>query len=516
LIPPGSHESPARVTSSPSRAQHHVDLSGGRAAGASIVGQELRRNDKQPPNLFTHLLTHPPSPPQPKRQKQAPRGGDVDDQQQQQQPQQQPQQPQQPRPVMAWARVVSRDAAPPLLPGALVGDADAAVSDPTAAPAAAADSAPPSPSPSGAYPPLAATPAPAAPDAPAATPAGDEDGNGEDEDAATPSPATAANAGADDDSGPDDMTCAICLEQIAPADLAVVKTCRHEFCCQCILAWVDSAPEAAPRGAAAQAARESCPCCKARFSYLYTHRLLDGSLSDYPVEESVTLLLRSSWFRAHAREEAARLAQHAAASTRAGRRAGASAAAAAGPSSSSSGFPDWADEYEAYLDAQLEDDEELEGHYLSGPGAGPNAAAARRAAEAAGGAGLGLGAAGMLLGNRRWGEGGVVRAGRMYARPRPPPVPSRKGGGGGSKAAAAAAAASAAAAAAAESEAPGRRAKRAAKRAAVAGGGTSALDAARGFSPPCPAVAAAASASASAAADRPSSSSPAPEAGAAC
>jgi hypothetical protein len=287
-----------------------------------------------------------------------------------------------------------------------------------------------------------------------------------------------------DPDAPDDMTCAICLEQIAPADLAVVKGCRHEFCCHCILSWVASAADADDPSPAAQAARESCPCCKSRFSYLYTHRLLDGTLSDYPVEESVVLLLRSAWFAEHAREHAAALAESAAASTRAGRRAGASRGVGAGSSSSSHHHQprDWADEYEAYLDAELEEDEELEGRYFSGPAArGPAAAAARRASAAAGGQAL-------ILGNRRWGEGGLVRAGRMYARPLPTPVRGAKGGGGGSKGKAAAAVAEACGGPAdgkqhqqQQATPPGRRAKRAAKRAASGGQDMAALDAARGI-----------------------------------
>jgi hypothetical protein len=42
-----------------------------------------------------------------------------------------------------------------------------------------------------------------------------------------------------------------------------------------------------------------CPQCKAPFSALLTHRKLDGSLSDFPVEESLCLLKRSTWFTAH-------------------------------------------------------------------------------------------------------------------------------------------------------------------------------------------------------------------------
>lgn len=42
-----------------------------------------------------------------------------------------------------------------------------------------------------------------------------------------------------------------------------------------------------------------CPQCKAPFHYLYVHRQLDGTVSDYPLEESVVLLKRASWFTEH-------------------------------------------------------------------------------------------------------------------------------------------------------------------------------------------------------------------------
>jgi hypothetical protein len=40
----------------------------------------------------------------------------------------------------------------------------------------------------------------------------------------------------------------------------------------------------------------ACPQCKAKFSYLITYRHLDGTFSDFPVEESVCLLKRAHWF----------------------------------------------------------------------------------------------------------------------------------------------------------------------------------------------------------------------------
>lgn len=54
---------------------------------------------------------------------------------------------------------------------------------------------------------------------------------------------------------------------------------------------------------------------------------------------------------------------------------------------------DWADFYEDYVDAELEEDEEIEQYYFS--------SAAGRAR--------------VVLGNRRWGEGGYMRAGAQQS-----------------------------------------------------------------------------------------------------
>ena len=67
----------------------------------------------------------------------------------------------------------------------------------------------------------------------------------------------------------------------------------------------------------------------------------------------------------------------------------AAAAATAGTESGGEGGTDWADLYEHLLDAELEEDEEMESYYFS--------SAAGRAR--------------VVLGNRRLGEGGFMRAG---------------------------------------------------------------------------------------------------------
>ena len=43
----------------------------------------------------------------------------------------------------------------------------------------------------------------------------------------------------------------------------------------------------------------TCPQCKAPFASLLTFRKLDGTMSDYAVEESVCLLKRAHWFEAY-------------------------------------------------------------------------------------------------------------------------------------------------------------------------------------------------------------------------
>lgn len=149
-----------------------------------------------------------------------------------------------------------------------------------------------------------------------------------------------------------------------------------------------------------------CPQCKTPFGYLWTHRLLDGTLSDFPVEESVVLLKRARWFDDYVKEKEKGKAI-----------AGSSAAAAAttldsprgggggGRHSGSGG--DWLDFYDDY-DAP-DEDEEVEAYYFSSR----------------------AGAARVLIGNRRWGGNGYMQAGRMYARPKQQQQQAAAGGGKG-------------------------------------------------------------------------------------
>ncbi|EFJ11332.1 hypothetical protein SELMODRAFT_446999 [Selaginella moellendorffii] len=79
--------------------------------------------------------------------------------------------------------------------------------------------------------------------------------------------------------------CAICLEKIRVEDTAQIKGCDHAYCANCILRWASY--------------KESpwCPQCKLPFSSLFVCKTLDGRMSDFMVEESVCLLLRSTWFK---------------------------------------------------------------------------------------------------------------------------------------------------------------------------------------------------------------------------
>ncbi|KAL4433938.1 hypothetical protein ABPG75_000379 [Micractinium tetrahymenae] len=163
------------------------------------------------------------------------------------------------------------------------------------------------------------------------------------------------------DSEPGDMTCAICLGSIPLENLALVKGCDHMYCATCILHWALHREE------------PWCPQCKQPFDTLLTYHTLDGQLQDFPSEESVCLLKRARWFEEHLRFEdrgsvslieESRLADNMA----------------------------W-QEYAA--DYDLAEDEEIEQYYFS--------SAAGRAR--------------VVLGNRRYGEGGFISGGRRQARP---------------------------------------------------------------------------------------------------
>lgn len=187
-------------------------------------------------------------------------------------------------------------------------------------------------------------------------------------------PACASGSKSDHESEPGDLTCAICLANIPLEDLAMVKGCDHMYCVNCILQWALHKEE------------PWCPQCKHPFSYLLTYRTLDGTLQDFPAEESVCLLKRARWFEDHMRSsekgkallDESRMADETA-------------------------WQDWAEEYD------LASDDEIEAFYYS--------SAAGRAR--------------VVFGNRRFGEGGFISGGRRQARAtNSTPARGKKGGKG--------------------------------------------------------------------------------------
>eukprot|EP00891_Asterochloris_glomerata_P009667 jgi/Astpho2/9667/Aster-03930 len=174
------------------------------------------------------------------------------------------------------------------------------------------------------------------------------------------------------DSEPDEGTCAICLDRTPVEEVALVKGCEHSYCAKCILKW------------AVQRDNCRCPQCKAPFQYLFTYRNLDGTLNDFPQEESVVLLKRAEWFVATLKDSEKGKEVETSEPTH---------------------------DYDRYY-AEYDDDEEVEDYYFS--------AAAGRAR--------------IVVGNRRWGESGYVASGRMQARPggkdkKPGPSPSAAAAG---------------------------------------------------------------------------------------
>jgi len=79
------------------------------------------------------------------------------------------------------------------------------------------------------------------------------------------------------------VMCAICHSSIKPMEVALVRGCDHPFCCNCILNWSKQ--------------RKKCPLCNTAYTHLWVYKMLDGSLNDFLVEESVDMLLCASWFR---------------------------------------------------------------------------------------------------------------------------------------------------------------------------------------------------------------------------
>lgn len=171
----------------------------------------------------------------------------------------------------------------------------------------------------------------------------------------------------------DAVLCAVCLDEVPYEELSLVKGCMHAYCIGCILDW------ARFKAGDNNDAQVPCPTCKVPFEYMLTRRALDGSVGDELGEEPVTLLLRASWFVRG--KQALRGAEDHCAS----------------PNTS---FDDHDDECQWDLDCDYDDD------------CGYRASHKVRNQ--------------ITLGNRRFGAGGYVQAGRMSAVPRR----GRNGAGG--------------------------------------------------------------------------------------
>lgn len=176
----------------------------------------------------------------------------------------------------------------------------------------------------------------------------------------------------------DAWSCSICLDPIRFENLAVVKACEHTYCVQCILKW-----------SCTKESETLCPTCKAPFSTLLVHRLLDGTLTDIEVEESVVLLARAVWFQSWLQEHERNRDLYKYPAFRS-------------PAAAESDLPpdaiareEWAEEamYQYFEDEY--EDEAVEDYYFSSQ-AGPSR---------------------VTFGNRRWGANGFVRSGHRCARP---------------------------------------------------------------------------------------------------
>ncbi len=81
------------------------------------------------------------------------------------------------------------------------------------------------------------------------------------------------------------LFCCICWLRTCAKKCFHCLTCGPWYAAKCILQWADLRDNC------------SCPQCKKPFTRLLTYRTLDGTMSDFPVEESVCLLKRATWIQ---------------------------------------------------------------------------------------------------------------------------------------------------------------------------------------------------------------------------
>ena len=205
----------------------------------------------------------------------------------------------------------------------------------------------------------------------------------------------------------DDGACAICLEIIPPADVALVKTCLHAFCAPCIVRWTSFQLDNAAKRlrSPSRSSDPTCPCCKVPFSSLLTYRTLDGRLTEDLREESACLLRRARWLPSCAKTEQWERDQGATTNATTG-----------GAGSYYEGFY----EEDFVYDEDYLDDEEEYMHRARGRGGSRGC--------------RGGGAAAPAIGNRRYGPNGYIAQGqRMLARPVPAEPARTKGGRAGKR-----------------------------------------------------------------------------------
>ena len=200
-------------------------------------------------------------------------------------------------------------------------------------------------------------------------------------------------------------TCAICLDAIPEADVAMVTTCLHGFCTPCIMRWCTFELETAARRLTgpAKSSDPTCPCCKAPFSSLLVYRTLDGAVQADLREESVCLLRRARWLSETAKAAAWDRDVVAATAATHGLRGG----------HSDSGY--FREDYEVYDEDYLEDEEDYMAGLYSRRGGGRGVTRGGAGRSRGGGS-----AGGIVIGNRRFGANGYIAQGqRMHARPVP-------------------------------------------------------------------------------------------------
>jgi len=100
------------------------------------------------------------------------------------------------------------------------------------------------------------------------------------------------------------IACAICLTRPLARDVVLVASCLHAYCAKCLVRWYGVERRRRERANGVSDAR--CPCCTRPFSCVLARRALDGSedAEGYLRSESMALLARARWCGGDAETEA--------------------------------------------------------------------------------------------------------------------------------------------------------------------------------------------------------------------